>query len=242
MLKYLEKYQITLLAIILSLGIIITSKIISSSLARDGVSVTGSAYEIVRSDSGKINFNLVTQASNKAIAYQSMKKQLDEVKKYLLSKGIENNKIEIKTYNGYYTYKYNQATGNYTNEVDKFKLSQPIEATSDDVELIKSISLDIQNLINNGIDISDVRTNYAYSSLAELKIKLLSAATEDARYRANAILKANNNKIGKIKSVNMGVFQITSVDSTDVSDSGINDTSTIEKKVTAVANVIFKIK
>ena len=35
---------------------------------------------------------------------------------------------------------------------------------------------------------------------------------------------------------------ITPVDSTNVSDMGINDTSTIDKKVTAVANVTFRIK
>lgn len=40
----------------------------------------------------------------------------------------------------------------------------------------------------------------------------------------------------------MGVFQITPVDSTDVSDMGINDTSTIEKKITAVSNVTFEVK
>ncbi len=40
----------------------------------------------------------------------------------------------------------------------------------------------------------------------------------------------------------MGVFQITTPDSTNVADYGINDTSSIDKKVTAVANVVFKVK
>ena len=40
----------------------------------------------------------------------------------------------------------------------------------------------------------------------------------------------------------MGVFQSTPPDSTSVSDTGENDTSTIDKKVTAVANVVFKVK
>lgn len=56
------------------------------------------------------------------------------------------------------------------------------------------------------------------------------------------MLKATHNRPGKIQSVNMGVFQITPVDSTNVSDMGISDTTTIEKKVTAVANVNFRIK
>ena len=56
------------------------------------------------------------------------------------------------------------------------------------------------------------------------------------------MLKPTRNSVGKIQSVKMGVYQITPVDSTNVSDMGINDTSTIDKKVTAVANVSFKIK
>ena len=73
-------------------------------------------------------------------------------------------------------------------------------------------------------------------------MKLLGEATTDAKDRASAMLKATHNRVGKIQSVKMGVFQITDVDSTSVSDMGINDTSTIDKKVTAVANVVFKIK
>lgn len=85
-------------------------------------------------------------------------------------------------------------------------------------------------------------TEYFYSGLSDLKVKLLQDATTDAKNRASAMLKATRNKPGKIQSVNMGVFQITPVDSTNVSDMGINDTSTIDKKVTAVANVVFRIK
>ena len=67
-------------------------------------------------------------------------------------------------------------------------------------------------------------------------------ATTDAKQRAEAMLKSTHNRPGKIQSVRMGVFQITPPDSTNVSDYGINDTSTIDKKVTSVANVVFRIK
>ena len=56
------------------------------------------------------------------------------------------------------------------------------------------------------------------------------------------MLSAANSRVGKVKSMKMGVFQITAPDSTNVADYGINDTSTIDKKVTAVANVVFKVK
>ena len=126
--------------------------------------------------------------------------------------------------------------------LESYNLSQPIEIVSNDVNKIKEISLDIQNLLEKNIDININQTSYFYSKLSDLKVELLELATIDSMQRASAMLKATNNKVGKIQSVKMGVFQITEVDSTNVSDMGINDTSTIDKKVTAVANVVFKIK
>ena len=236
----LEKYQLVLLALILALGLIFATKSAVNSLSREGISVTGSAYEIVKSDSGRLSFTVNTQALTKAEAYRILRTQMPVVTKYLQEKGIEN--IDIKNYNGYYTYKYNRATGNYTNEVDNYKLSQSVEISSNDVNKIKEISLDIQNLLDKGIDININQASYFYSKLGDLKVKLLEDATTDAKQRASAMLKATRNRVGKIQSVQMGVFQITEPDSTSVSDMGINDTSTIDKKVTAVANVVFKIK
>jgi len=40
----------------------------------------------------------------------------------------------------------------------------------------------------------------------------------------------------------MGVFQVTSVNSTEISDYGYFDTSAIQKKVTAVVRASFSIK
>ena len=75
-----------------------------------------------------------------------------------------------------------------------------------------------------------------------IKVDLLKEAGLDAKQRASSMLEATNAKVGKVKSMRMGVFQITPVDSTMVSDMGINDTTSIDKKVTAVANVVFKVK
>ena len=169
----------------------------------------------------------------------AVKKQLPIVKKYLMDKGITD--IDVSASNGYYSYKY-LPNGNVTNETAYYNLSQPIVIKSNDVQKIKEISSEIQSLLDQGIDINVTNTEYFYSGLSELKVDLLKEATKDAKDRATGMLKATHNRPGKIQSVNMGVFQITPVDSTNVSDMGINDTSSIDKKVTAVANVVFRIK
>lgn len=241
MFEKLEKFQIAILGLLLACGIVFAAKSVTASVSKDGISVTGSAFEVVKSDSGRLEFEITAKQPTKIAGYNVVKKQLPEVMAFLKSKGIKDENIEVKAYSGYYSYKYNN-NGNSTNEIDKYNLSLPVVITSTDVNTIKDISTDIQNLLDKGIDINVYRPEYYYSNLAELKVKLLQEATKDAKQRASAMLKATNNKAGKIQSVKMGVFQITPVDSTNVSDMGISDTSTIDKKITSVANVVFQIK
>lgn len=242
MLERIEKLQVAILGLLLAFGLIAAVKSGVSPFARNSVTVTGSAYEIVQSDSGNLEISLSVRRPTKAIAYSTAKKQLPEILKYLESKGFDTKKdVDVKSMNGYESYKYTP-NGVNTNEIAYYQLSQPIVIKSNDVNKIKDVSLDITSLMDKGIDIDVRNANYSYSKLSDLKVDLLNRATKDAKQRASAMLKSTNNRVGKIESVRMGVFQITPVDSTDVSDMGINDTSTIEKKITAVSNVTFKVK
>ena len=239
MFEKIEKLQIFWLGIVLALGLIVAVTTATKNMSNDKITVTGSAFKIVQSDSARLEFEILARKADKQQAYNTVKNQIPVVKKYLQDYGI--NDIEIKAYNGYNSYRYTP-NGNVTNDIAYYNLSQTIIAKSNDVQKIKELSTDIQNLIEQGIDISIINTEYFYSKLGDLKVELLEDATTDAKDRASAMLKATHNRPGKIQSVQMGVFQITPVDSTNVSDMGINDTSSIEKKVTAVANVVFRIK
>lgn len=239
MLERIEKLQVLTVGILIFLALLICVKTVTTSFSSNVISVTGSAYEIVKSDSGTLNFEIVAKRTTKQEAYTVIQSQIKIVEDYLKAKQIKN--IDLRTVNGYYNYK-RDYNGSYTNIPENYNLSQPITISSDNVELIKEISNDITSLINKGVDINVFSPSYSYSKLPELKITLLEKASNDAKARAESMLKATHNSVGKIQSVRMGVYQITPVDSTDVSDMGVNDSSSIDKKVTAVANVSFKIK
>ncbi len=242
MLEKLEKFQVVISALIISLAFMIATGFAASKLVRnDGIAVTGSAYKVVKSDSGSLWFYINCTGKTKSDAYNRVVKQYPVINEFLVAAGIPESDIEYKSMNGYYTYKYTPE-GRNTNEIDHYNLTQGVEIKSKDVEKIKEIAKDIQSLLSKGIDLNVNEPRFYYSDLGALKIELLEEATKDAKARAKAMLKATNNSVGKIKSVRMGVFQITPVDSTNVSDMGINDTSTIDKKVTAVANVVFSVK
>ena len=242
MIEKIRDFQLSILGLFIAIGIVGASFIVTNNISKNAVTVTGSAFEIVTSDSASWQFSIQTRGVSKQDAYKQIQKQIPEVKTYLKDKGINEKNIEILLPSSYEIYRLN-ANGYSTSEVIGYNYSQPFRISSKDVEKIKELSTDSQNLLEKGINISSYNEpEYQYSGLANLKIKLLEEATKDAKARANSMLKANGNHVGSIKQVRMGVFQITAPDSTDVSDGGINDSSTIEKKVTAVANVTFSIK
>ena len=241
MLEKLEKFQVLLLSLVISAGVVIAANTVTSAITKDTVVVTGSYSQNVTSDSGNFSFELTSRAQTKAQAYETINKQRPEVIKYLESKGFKKDEIDIKTPSGYNTYKMMQ-NGNSSNEIAYYNLSQNFTVRSNDVKLIKEVSSDISNLISQNIDINAYEPQYFYSKLSDMKVKMLQEATKDAKSRASAMLKSTNNRVGKIQSVKMGVFQVTPVDSNDVSDMGISDTSSIEKKITSVANVTFSVK
>jgi len=224
------------------LCLVISTSIVSNTLSRSGIEVTGSAVEIVKSDSAAWDLVVTTTASSKKKAFDLLTTDKDTVMKYLKDTGFTDKEIEIQNTNAYPVFKKAPQTGEDLSTVDHFEIAQAIRVNSNNIQLVKDAAIDVENLMNKGIDINSNPPAYFYNKLGDLKIKLLKQASEDAKRRAKAMLKSTGNSVGAIKSVKTGVFQITTPISTDVSDYGFYDTSTIDKKVTAVTQVTFRIK
>lgn len=241
-LKNIEGFQLLIIGLFFSLSLIISTSIVSNTLSRSGVEVTGSAVAIVKSDSASWDLELSTGSKNKKNAYDQLVTNKKIVMDYLKSKGFTDEEIDLQNTNAYPVFKKSSESGEDTNEVDHYVISQVIRIGSNNIQLIKDVSLDAENLLNRGIDVRSNPPSYFYTKLSDLKIKLLNEASEDAKRRAKAMLKNTGTRVGSIKSIKTGVFQITTPNSTEVSDYGVYDTSTIDKKVTAVTQVTFRIK
>ena len=230
-----------MLGLILGLCLIIGASVLSSNFKKNEITVTGSAYEIVKSDSASWRVQVSTKAPTSVEAYNKIMAQVPTVVDFLIKSGIKKEQISYLGINNYPTYK-RDAKGNYTQDVAFYNYDQVLKITSYEPELVSKVYLQIPSLVQKGITIQAYPPEYYYSDLNKKKAELLKAATADAKVRAEGMLKATNNRVGKISSVKMGVMQITPADSNEVSDWGINDSSTIDKKITAVANVVFSVK
>ena len=68
-------------------------------MSKDKITVTGSAYQVVKSDSARLEFEITARKPNKQLAYNTVKSQLPVVMKYLEEKGITD--IDVKASNGF---------------------------------------------------------------------------------------------------------------------------------------------
>ena len=245
--KILRSSQIIILGLCIAAATIVSTIILSkgflkiTKFVREQVTVTGSAQKEIKSDYivWKSSFS-IRQADLKT-GYRKLNNDLEKVKKYLTEKGIGEKQIIVSQISTSKVYKKNEK-GNDTNEIQWYILSQDIEVRSKDVEKVDNVSREATDLIEENIELESQAPEYFYTRLDELKIEMLAMATENAKLRAENMVKATGNKIGNIRSARMGVFQITPVTSTDVSDWGVNDTSSLEKKVTAVVSASFAIE
>jgi hypothetical protein len=129
-----------------------------------------------------------------------------------------------------------------TSQVEGYRLYQQVELSSKDVDKITQLSRQTTDLINQGVEFQSNPPQYFYTKIADLKVEMLSLATKDAKVRADQIANNAGSKVGALRAARMGVFQITPLYSNDISDYGINDTSSLDKEITAVMNCEFEIE
>jgi len=229
----------------LAIGLVIASVIggwafVKGKRGEQTVVVTGSARKRIRSDLVIWKSSVTYQAAVLADAYRSLSESVPRVKNYLVSKGIPDNQITISSISSQTLHgKTNE--GEETAEITGYSLRQELEVRSNDVDKIAKIAREATELINQGILIESMAPEFHYTKLGDLKIEMLSEAAKDAKVRATQIAQSTGSTIGSVRSARMGVLQITPADSNEVSDTGMNDTSSLEKDITAVVNVGFAI-
>lgn len=245
--NFLKNSQIIILGVCIAVAVIASSVILSGGFlkvmkfTREQISVTGSATKEIRSDYIVWRGEFTRREADLKTAYTLLREDLARVKAYLASKGVADDEITISQAITETVYRKNEK-GNDTNDIEGYRLTQGVEIRSYAVDKVDKVSRESTELIDQGIQFTSPAPEYFYMKLDELKVEMLAKATENAKERAESMVKATGNKIGFMRSARMGVFQITPATSTEVSDWGVNDTTALDKKVMAVVTVSFGIE
>jgi hypothetical protein len=205
----------------------------------NGITVTGSAKTTATADNAVWTLNVALSSQLVADAVRKVGADVDAVSTYLTKGGIPASALTLGAVSSYANEEWQN--GNSTGRILSYRASRDITVRTNDVQLVYKLSQGIGSLLQNGVNVNNYGPQYYISTLPDLRPQLLEDAMKDAKTRAEAITKAVGGSVGAVQSVKSGVFQVTTPDSTMVSDGGAYDTSTIEKTVTSTVSVTFAV-
>lgn len=237
-------------AVIIGLAVVISAYFLGKAYKDRGktdgtVQVTGLGKTDFTSDLIVWEGSFTADAYSLKQAYSVLESEKETIKNYLNRKGIDSDKIVFNAVETAPQYKqiYSQ-NGNYMGqEFVGYRLSQSLKIESKEVEKVEKISREITELLNSGVQFYSDPPRYYYTKLADLKIEMISKATQDARLRAEKIAEFSGAKLGELQSAKMGVFQITGQYSKeDYSWGGTFNTSSKKKTASITMKLVYKVK
>lgn len=205
------------------------------------LSVTGSAKQTVTADLVKWNgsFSRTVYATDLKSGYTQMKSDEDIVDKFFKDNGIADAELTISPISMQKNYYYDK---NGNPGPDQYSLMQSVSIQSTDINKIAALSKSIQPIIEKGVIFTAFAPEYYYTKLPDMRISLLPEAMKDAQARADSIAKSTGKRVGALKAASMGVVQVLSPNSMEISDYGSYDTSTIDKDIMVTVKASFSLK
>jgi hypothetical protein len=230
-----------LLGLAIGLGAVVLAGGIRDRNRNDTITVTSSAKARIVSDYIVWDASVASQADTPQAALRLLNAWAEQVRSFLTAQGaqpgeVTQNPVSTETVNA------TNNQGGDTGRVIAYKLTRSFEVRSSRVSAIAALVEASQKLLAQGVPLQVQPPQYVYTKLPDLRPKLLADATKDALNRAEVLVEATGAPLGGLRGVDVGVFQVTAPNSTDVSDYGVYDTSTLRKDVTAVVNVTFALK
>lgn len=209
--------------------------------------VTGSARKRIHSDLAVWHFHLSSDAKELSEAYKILKDGDEKAKAFLekhkfLPAEIAPGAVGTQTI---YRVEWKGKNGmerRETRDIESYTLTRTYTISTPRVESVAAPAGAVTELIEQGVKVVSDAPLFYYSKIADLKVEMIGEASRDARARADQVVNNAGCSIAEVRHARMGVLQITQPNSTEVSDSGIYDTATIEKDVTAVVALTLGIK
>ncbi|MDR2485097.1 MAG: SIMPL domain-containing protein [Treponema sp.] len=237
---------IVCLSVIICVIIFSVSIITLKTAQNDYIVVTGSATKSFVSDLIVWRGAFSKKATTSKEAFSKLKNDTAAVKDYLIKNGVNEQYIVFSSIdlNENYEHEYNQ-DGRITKTIfTGYTLTQRVTIESIEVDKIEKISRDITELIDLGVEFFSIPPEYYYTKLDELKLDLIAKSAENSRMRAETIVKESGAKIAKLRSANLGVFQITPENSStdSYSSGGAYDVSSKNKTAFITTRLEYLIK
>lgn len=200
------------------------------------VTVKGLSEMDVRADLGVWDIKYVVTGNDLSAAQSQMEKQQKTIIAFLNKFGFNETEVAVKRTetNDRMANPYNSDT----NASARYILTQSIQVTSQNVDLVEKAVNSTGSLIAAGIVFDSNNYNpvsYIFTKLNSIKPQMLEEATKNASIAANEFAKSSNTKVGKIRNASQGVFSVLPREQT----ANAMEMNSIEKKVRVVSTIEY---
>jgi hypothetical protein len=217
---------------------IFSSTIHDAKHTADTITITGSARQPIGSNLVRWSLQVDGRAATPVQAALKLKRESAAVVSFLRAAGIHANDVSPQVVQSETIV---TRVNKHTTRTS-YRVSQGLDVATPQIDVVEAAATRIGDLLARGIDVQAQPLAYISTDLEEAKLHALGAATAEVRRRAEILVKGLGGKLGRMRASSLGVYQITPRNSTDVSDYGINDTSSRLKDVTAVVGATFAVK
>ena len=223
-------------AAVIITGLILGKAYMSKGKPDDTISVIGLGEESFDSDLIVWRTSFSRRSMELKDAYAQLNADIRKVKSYLKSRGISEDEMVFeaadisKEWSNIY-----DDEGNIRQTIfDGYSLNQSVKVSSKKVNVVEQTSRQVSELIDAGIELNSDAPEYYYTKLAQLKLKMIEAATKDAHERAAKIAENGGGSLGKLMYADMGVFQITAENSSEEYEWGGSFNTSSRRKTASV--------
>jgi hypothetical protein len=146
--------------------------------------------------------------------YKSIDSSTEKIKSFLEREGIKEN--EITYFSPAITDKSAQQYGNQPKAEFRYTAFQTVTVYSKNIDLVQSVMGKMSELGMQGIVFTggnyELKTEYIFTRLNEVKPKMIEEATRNAREVAQKFASDSKSSLGKIRSASQGQFSINARD------------------------------
>lgn len=233
-----------LAGLFLAAGLVLAAMLVVGAWTRISesqvVNVTGSARKNVRSDLVIWRASFTVEDEALLGAHEKLKTDYARVETFLREKGAGNFSV--------HPLQIREIVARANNEFDEnagrrigYRLTQRIEVRSPDVDTLPRLGTESAALLEQGVALVSDGFEFIYTKAGEAKVEMMAEATTDARARAEQSAKQGGRRLKELRTARMGVVQINPLYSGATSWEGNNDTTSLEKTITATITATFSL-
>ena len=225
-------------SLLLALGISLAGYFIGKTLfnAKVGINTAeakGLSERRVTADSAtwSISFSVAGKSREDVERlYREAEENQKAIAKILTDGGLDAEEIEF----GIIDYSVRDYRDDDNQLVDQsHSLSSSVLVETDKVNLIKKLRISINQLVAQGMDLTNRAPNFHFNGLNEIKPDMLKEAARNARIAATEFAENAGAKVGRIRHARQGAFIIVDVGQNH------GDTKSLEKDVRVVTTIEF---